>query len=295
MTGRVDAHCHLWQLARGDYHWLQDNDDPALAPIRRDFSPDDLRPLANRAGIEELVVVQAAASDGETDFMLSLQAENPEIAGVVGWVDLSSPAASERIADLARRPALKGIRPMLQDIADPDWLLTAPTSAALATLERSGLRFDALVLPVHLSRLLRFSAAHPDLPIIVDHAAKPALAAGPDDPRHGLWGEGMARIARETSAWCKLSGLLTEMRPGQYATDAEALAVLRPVLDRLLDWFGPHRLVWGSDWPVLTLAAGHERWVRLTDHLLDPLGSEERNAILGGNARRFYGLAGDAA
>ena len=291
MTGRVDAHCHLWQLARGDYHWLQDNDDPALAPIRRDFSPGDLRPLAVRAGIDQWVVVQAAASDGETDFMLSLAAENPEIAGVVGWVDLASPAAAERIADLARRPALKGIRPMLQDIADPDWLLTAPTADALAALDSSGLRFDALVLPVHLSRLLRFCAAHPDLPVIVDHAAKPALAAGPDDPRHGFWHEGMARIARETRALCKLSGLLTEMRPDQYASDADALAVLRPVVERLLDWFGPERLVWGSDWPVLTLAADHERWVRLTDRLLEPLGAADRAAILGGNARRFYGLA----
>ncbi|MEO9786533.1 MAG: amidohydrolase family protein, partial [Aurantimonas coralicida] len=150
---------------------------------------------------------------------------------------------------------------------------------------------DALVLPVHLSRLATFCAAHPDLPVIIDHAAKPALAAPADDPRHALWTEGMARLAKETACACKLSGLLTEMRPDQRDTSEAALAVLQPVFEQLLEWFGPERLVWGSDWPVLTLAASHALWVEITDALLAPLSASERAAILGGNARRFYGLA----
>ena len=291
MSKRIDAHCHFWQLSRGDYHWLQDNDDPALAPIRRDFGPADLRPLSAVAGIGQVVLVQAAESDAETDFMLALARQNADIAGVVGWVDLASVGAADRIASLAAEPALKSLRPMLQDIADPDWLLTAPTPAALAALDRSGLRFDALVLPVHLSRLATFCAVHPDLPVIIDHAAKPALGAPADDPRHALWAEGMARLASETACACKLSGLLTEMRPDQRDTSEAALAVLQPVFEQLLDWFGPERLVWGSDWPVLTLAASHARWVEITDALLAPLSASERAAILGGNARRFYGLA----
>ena len=295
MATRIDTHCHFWSLARGDYAWLQSNDDPALGPIRRDFSPADLRPLSAVAGVDRVVLVQAAETDAETDFMLSLADGNAEIAGVVGWVDLASPDAAGRLDDLAERPALKSIRPMLQDIADPDWILTAPQRPALEALDRRAIRFDALVLPVHLSRLLAFAERRPGLAIIIDHAAKPALGAPPDDPRHALWDVGMARLARETNAVCKLSGFLTEMRPDQRETEAAALSVLRPVVERLLDWFGPQRLAWGSDWPVLTLAAPHERWVRLTEALLEPLSQDERAAILGGNAARFYGLEGGAA
>ncbi|MEF2554172.1 amidohydrolase family protein [Aurantimonas sp. A2-1-M11] len=291
MSDRIDAHCHAWRLSRGDYHWLQADDDPALSAIRRDFAPADLRPLSAEAEIGRVVLVQAAESDAETDFLLDLARENDEIAGVVGWVDLSSPGGAARIETLASQPALTSLRPMLQDIADPDWLLTAPEADALAALDRSGLRFDALVLPVHLSRLLVFCRDHPDLPVIIDHAAKPALGAPSHDPRHALWQEGMARLARETACRCKLSGLLTEMRADQRETAADALAVLRPVFDRLLEWFGPERLVWGSDWPVLTLAASHARWVEITRALLYPLSEPERAAILGGNARGFYGLA----
>ncbi|MEF2546668.1 amidohydrolase family protein [Aurantimonas sp. E1-2-R+4] len=293
MSARIDAHCHFWRLSRDDYGWLQSG-DPTLASIRRDFAPADLRPLAAAAGIERVVLVQAAPSDAETDFMLALAADNAEIAGVVGWVDLASPEAAKRLETLAQNPTLKSVRPMLQDIADPDWLLTAPDTGVLNALDRLGLRFDALVLPVHLDRLLRFAERRPDLPIIIDHAGKPALGADADDPRHALWEEGMARLARETDAVCKLSGLLTEMRSDQRQSEAAALAVLRPIVDKLIGWFGPKRLIWGSDWPVLTLAAPHEGWVRITDALLDPLSPDERAAILGDNAVTFYGL-GEAA
>lgn len=286
---RVDAHCHFWDIARGDYGWLSP-DVPALAPIYRNFAPADMARFAAIAGISRYVAVQAAPTEAETRYLLSLAANNPEIAGVVGWVDLSAADAPDRIANLAVDKKLKGVRPMLQDIAEDDWINSSPKPEALDALVRAGLRFDALVLPRHLAPLERFVRANPELPVIIDHAAKPALGEGPDDPRHAMWEHGMARLAKVPRVHCKLSGLLTEMRPDQCVTQGAALEVLRPVVDRLLDWFGPERLVWGSDWPVLTLAASHGDWMALARTLLSDLDADQQAAVFGGNAIRFYGL-----
>ncbi len=271
----IDAHCHFWKLARGDYGWLEGEGGP-LAPIRRDFSPDDL------PGAARVIAVQAAPTTAETDYLLNLN--HPRIAGVVGWVDLTSEGISGHLADRATDPRFRGIRPMLQDIADTDWLLTAPRADALAALVRMNLCFDALVTPRHLGVLAEFAARNPDLAIVIDHAAKPRLAQGGEDAE---WAAGMARLAQDPRIHCKLSGLLTEMAPAQLA---DPLAVLRPVVARLLDWFGPDRLIWGSDWPVLNLAGDYETGRALTDQLLADLTPDERRAIMGGNAARFYGV-----
>ncbi|WP_245803102.1 amidohydrolase family protein [Acuticoccus yangtzensis] len=286
---RIDAHCHLWRLARGDYGWLTGEDSgDALAPIRRDFELADLAAVTRRAGIHRAVAVQAAPTVEETYFLLRFARETPLVAGVVGWADLSAPDAAATIAALAADPALKGLRPMLQDLPEDDWITRRPTAAALAAMKAAALRFDALVMPRHLAPLLRFLTAHPDLPAIIDHAAKPALAAPPGDPRHALWRAGMAALGRETGARVKLSGLLTEMPPVTSA--AEAAALLRPLLADLLEWFGPSRIVWGSDWPVLTLAAPYALWDETTTLLLADLSPDNRAAIQGANAARFYGL-----
>lgn len=287
---KIDAHCHFWSLERGDYGWLSP-DNAALGPIHRDFGPAEMKPLAVTAEISRYVVVQAAPTEAETRYLLELAAKNTEIAGVVGWIDLTADDAPERITTLARDRRLKGIRPMLQDLPDDDWINSAPTEAALNALTGSGLRFDALVLPRHLMALERFILAHPSLPVVIDHAAKPALgAAAADDPRHQMWAAGMERLAALPHVHCKLSGLLTEMRPDQYASVDKAVSVLRPYVLRLLDWFGPERLIWGSDWPVLTLAAAHDFWISVTEILLSDLTVQETDAIFGDNAKRFYGL-----
>jgi L-fuconolactonase len=283
---RIDAHCHLWALGRGDYHWL-DRTAPAMAPIARDFGPGDLAAVGEPAGIARVVVVQAAASEAETAYLLDLAARHDEIAGVVGWVDLAEAGAVASLDRFAEAPAFRGVRPMLQDIADPDWIVTAPHAGALAALGRLGLRFDALVRPEHLKPLLRFCAANPDLPVVIDHAAKPALGAAAGDPRHAMWRDGMALLARETGAFCKLSGLLTELRADQRD---EAEAILAPVIAAVLDWFGPERVMWGSDWPVLRLAGSYEGWDAMTARALAGLAGEDRAAVLGGTAARFYGL-----
>ncbi|MFO1105950.1 MAG: amidohydrolase family protein [Amaricoccus sp.] len=273
---RIDAHCHFWRLDRGDYGWLAGQGGP-LAPLRRDFLPADYP-----APGDALIAVQAAPTRAETDFLLGLAATEPRIAGVVGWVDLADPAAVEDLEARAADARFKGVRPMLQDIAATDWLLTAPHPDNLAALARLGLGLDALVTERHLPVLARFAAAHPDLPIVIDHAAKPRPGRGPD------WQAGMAALARDPRIHCKLSGLLTELDPASRAAPA---AALRPIVARLLDWFGPDRLIWGSDWPVLTLAASLADWHALTDDLLAGLSAAERAAILGGTAARFYRVA----
>ncbi|MBP1853045.1 amidohydrolase family protein [Rhizobium halophytocola] len=290
---QIDAHCHFWSLQRGDYGWLR-ADDPGLAPICRDFGPEDIATSLADAGRERLVVVQAAPTDAETAFLLSLADGHPEIAGVVGWTDLSAPDAATRITTLARARKLKGLRPMLQDLGQDDWILTAPQPNAISAMVEHGLRLDALVLPRHLDPLARFVERHPDLQVIIDHAAKPPLSAGGNDHRHDLWRSGMQRLAAFPHVHCKLSGLLTEMDPAQCREINTALAVLQPLFDDLLRWFGPTRLVWGSDWPVLRLAASYDFWADLTDRLLGDLDATDRRAILGGNAERFYDLKGAA-
>ena len=287
---RIDAHQHFWQLARGDYAWLRP-DDPGVAPLVRDFLPDALAPLLRTHDVARTVLVQAAESVAETEFMLGLAAAHEFVAGVVGWVDLAAEDAAATLARLAADDCLKGVRPMLQDLPADDWIVDAPRPDALRTLHRLGLRFDALVRPRQLAPLARFARAWPDLPIVIDHAAKPALAADWNDEAMRAWRRDMATLAAAPQVCCKISGLLTELAPPDRAEPARATERLRPVVDALLGWFGPERLMWGSDWPVITLAARYGDWLAVSDALLESLSTGERAQVLHGTAQRFYGLA----
>ncbi len=274
---RVDAHHHVWRIDRGDYGWLT----PDLGPIHRDFTLSDLRPLLDSAGIAATVLVQAAPTVAETEFLLGVAREsNGLVRGVVGWVDLAAPDADATLVMLARDARLKSIRPMLQDLADPEWILRHDVGHALDALPRLGLRFDALVKPPQLPALLRMIERNPDLSIVVDHGAKPPIAAGAWEP----WASLTMALARHPRVHCKLSGLVTE------AGDAWTADSLRRYVDHLLGCFGPERLLWGSDWPVVLLGGGFRRWIEATDLLLRDLDTADRAAILGGNAVRFYGL-----
>lgn len=294
MIERIDGHCHYWTLQRGDYGWLT-SDAADLQPIYRDFGAAEMRPLAEAAGIAKRILVQAAPTEAETQFLLDQGRDDKAVAGVVGWVDLSSTDSVGTLDRFAADPLFKGVRPMLQDLDDPDWIATRPHLDAIAALKRLGLRFDALVMPQHLQALGRFVEAHPELPVVIDHAAKPAFAASADDPRHGMWRFGMAELSGHTQVYCKLSGLLTELPAERRATSKAAAEALHPAICSLLDWFGPDRLIWGSDWPVLTLANPFAFWDEVTGRLLDGLGQRERMAILGGTAARFYGIEGGRA
>ncbi len=274
---RVDAHHHVWVLARGDYGWLT----PALAPICRDFTLDDLKPIRTAAGVNATVLVQAAPTIAETEFLLATaRASGGVVRGVVGWVDLAAADAIPVLKRLARDPLLKSVRPMLQDLADPNWLLRADVGRALAALPRLNLRFDALVRPRELPALVTMLKQQPELAVVVNHGGKPAIARGEFD----AWADAMAAVAAHPRVRCKLSGLVTEASP------AWTIDELAPYVEHLLACFGPQRLLWGSDWPVVELAGGYLRWNAATVALLAARTADERAAILGGNARRFYGL-----
>lgn len=273
---RIDAHQHFWKPSRGDYGWLT----PELSTIYRDFLPDDLKPLMAAEGIEGTVLVQAAPSDAETDFMLSLADENAFIRGVVGWVDFESPDAPRRIAELAAHDRLKGLRPMIQDIPDPDWMLRPQLNAAFRALIDHELVFDALVLPRHLKNLAVLVDRYPEMAVVIDHCAKPDIASGAFE----AWAQDMAAFATREQVSCKLSGLVTE------AGESWNREKLQPYADHVLAVFGPERVIWGSDWPVCTLAASYSDWCEATAALLQRFDAADREAILGGNAGRIYGL-----
>ena len=273
---RIDAHQHSWTLSRGDYGWLT----PDLQPIYRDFTPSDLAPLLKAAGIDGTVLVQAAPTVGETEFMLDIADKTPFVKGVVGWVDFEAADAPDQIVQLASHSALVGLRPMIQDIAEDDWMLGQALTAAFEAVQAADLTFDALTLPRHLPNLLRLLEQHPDIRVVIDHGSKPLIQSGITQP----WATEMAALASETNAFCKLSGLVTEARPDWHIDD------LRPYVGHLLATFGPERLIWGSDWPVATLAATYQGWVETSERLLSGLSGDEKAAIWGGNAARAYRL-----
>ena len=272
----VDAHFHCWRLARGDYGWLT----PALAPIYRNVAIADWRAQATPCGVQGGVLVQAAPTEAETDFLLAQAAADAAVLGVVGWVDLLASDAPQRIARLAARPKLKALRTMLHDLPDPAWVLQPALAPALRALVEHGLAFDALVRPAHLGVLHALCRRHPDLRVVIDHGAKPDIAAGAWQP----WADDLARLADDTQAVCKLSGLLTEAGPQPPPGAAQRWAAW------MLGRFGALRVLWGSDWPVLELATPYARWWADTQALLAALDPAARAAVLGGNAQRVYRL-----
>jgi len=274
---KIDAHQHFWAIARGDYGWLT----PELTALYRDFQPVDLEPELAAQDIAGTVLVQAAPTVAETLYMLGLAAETDYIKGVVGWVDFESAEAGVQIAELATDPQLVGLRPMIQDIEDDDWMLRPDLAPAFEALIAADLTFDALTFPRHLANLSELLARYPNMRVVVDHGSKPDIADNVIEP----WKNGMARIASETSAFVKLSGLVTEASADWRVED------LKPYVDHLLETFGPDRMVWGSDWPVCTLAASYGDWCATTDDLLAGLTAAQRDAVMGGTAQRAYHLA----
>lgn len=274
---RIDAHQHFWLLAARGGAW-----PPAsLAALHRDVLPDELAPLLAAHGIDGTVLVQSLPSVADTLYLLELARRHAFIRAVVGWADLAAPDAVQQIAALARHPQLKGLRPMLQDLPDDDWIDQPALAPAVEAMLRHDLSMDALVLPRHLPALLRFAERHPALPIVIDHAAKPAIASG----EAAAWRADLARLAALPQVYCKLSGLVTEAAPDWRGAD------LQPYVDHVLALFGSHRVIWGSDWPVLNLAADYGRWLATSEQLLAGLDQQARQRIYGRNARDFYRLA----
>lgn len=275
---RIDAHHHVWEVARGDYHWLT----PERGAIHRDFAYADLEPHLAAAGIDATILVQAAPTEAETRYLLGIAAQEPRVLGVVGWADLAAPDAAQAVARLAADPLLVGLRPMAQDIPDPDWLRRPNLAPALDAMAAHGLVLDGLVRPRHLAALEGLAARHPDLVVVLDHLGKPDLAARDLGRDLDDWRREIDRLARHPQVAVKLSGIANEAKPGW------TLADLRPAFAHALAAFGPQRMLWGSDWPVVINGGGHAAWWEATQALLADLPEEARQGILGGNAARIY-------
>lgn len=277
MSLRIDGHQHFWSLTRDDYVWLTAD----LKPLYRDFGPADLMPLLEESGVDRTVLVQAAPSIEESLYLLGIAEEHDFVAGVVGWINMESPTtAPGLISGLSQNPKFVGIRPMIQDIEDPAWINKPDLCTTVDALTENKLCFDALVKPCHLPHLLTFLENHPDLQTVIDHGAKPNIGADEWQP----WADDILAIASRTAAFCKISGLITEANASQTYTN------VIPYLDHLLEAFGPERLIWGSDWPVLNTASDYSSWHKASTAWLSVLTTRERNLIQGGNAIQFYNL-----
>lgn len=278
---RVDAHHHVWDLSVRDQDWIT---GPELQPLRRDFGVSDLAPQARAAGVDRTVLVQTITVPEETPEFLALAARSELIAGVVGWTDLTRPDVADELARLRELPGgrhLKGIRHQVQGEPDPEWLLRADVRDGLAAVAEAGLVYDLVVLPHQLPACVRAAADHPGLTFVLDHLGKPPIATGALNP----WATAVRALAALPNTVCKLSGMVTEADHATWTVDG-----LRPYADTVLDAFGPGRLMFGSDWPVCTLAASYGQVVDAAEELTGGLGAEERAEVFGGTATRVYRL-----
>jgi L-fuconolactonase len=280
----VDAHHHVWDLSVRDQPWTL---QPGLEPLRRSFSFAQLETVARPMGVTATVVVQTVPDPGETPELLALAGEQPLVAGVVGWVDLTDAGVGDRLAELQAAPggaALRGVRAPVQSEPDDRWLCRPDVRRGLTAVADAGLAFDLLVLPHQLPAAVETLTELPQLHFVLDHCAKPPVASGELEP----WLSDIGRLAALPNVTCKLSGLVTEGRPGQRPTDGH----LRPYVDAVLEAFGPARLMFGSDWPTLQAVTTYADWHATVARLTAALSSEEQLDLWERTARAAYGLDG---
>ena len=278
----IDSHQHFWQVGRFDYPWMS----AEVARLYRDFLPDALEPILNDCGVRQTVLVQASNSLEETRWLLELADRHRFIAGVVGWVDLTSPQVEEQIVAFTTHPKFKGVRHLVESEPADDWLAQPRVLDSLKVLAAHGLAYDLLVHTRHLKYVLTVAEHCPDLRLVVDHMAKPPIASGEIKE----WAHELKAVAQIPGIHCKLSGLVTEADHAVWTT-----ADLTPYVEYALDWFGAERMMIGSDWPVCLLAATYEEALEAYQELLARLNDRERQGILAGNAASFYRLENDSA
>ncbi|MFE7209535.1 amidohydrolase family protein [Streptomyces sp. NPDC001698] len=277
----VDAHHHVWDLTVRDQDWIRGDE---LRPLRRNFTVEDLQPQARAAEVDRTVLVQTVTVPEETPELLALADAHDLIAGVVGWVDLTRPDIAAELARLRDLPGgrhLKGVRHQVQAEPDPRWLLRPDVRRGLVAVSDAGLVHDLVVVPRQLPACVESAAGHPGLTFVLDHLGKPPIASGERES----WATAVRALAALPNTVCKLSGLVTEADPVTWTT-----ADLRPYADVVLDAFGPDRLMYGSDWPVCTLAAGYAEVLAAARELTSELSAAERAAVFEGTATRVYGL-----
>jgi L-fuconolactonase len=273
---RIDAHVHFWRYRAHEYGWIDDS----MALLRRDFLPEDAAREMRAAGIDACVAVQARQTLEETRWLLTLAGDHPFIAGVVGWVDLRAADLDAQLDTLTAHPKLVGIRHIVQ--AEPDdFLLGDAFRRGVARLASHGLTYDILVYARQLQAAIDFAAALPDQRLVLDHLGKPDIRAGAFDG----WRRDLDRLAALPNVCAKLSGLVTEADWGHWTVED-----LHRYINAALDSFGPERLMIGSDWPVCTVAGGYRDVLNVVGTATAGRPPAEREAVLGGTARRFWNL-----
>ena len=273
----IDAHHHLWRYTPADFGWI----DESMQPLQRDFLPADLAAAIAEAGIDGTIAVQARQSLDETRWLLDLADKCDAIRGVVGWAPIAGEEFPGCMEEFDGRAKLKGLRHVIHDEKDEHYILREDFNSGIRTMLGSGLVYEILIYERHLPQTIDFVDEHPEQVFVLDHIAKPLIAAGTLEP----WATHMRELGQRENVWCKISGLVTEAK-----WDAWTPETLRPYLDVAVEAFGPQRLIAGSDWPVCLLAATYPQWWNLLRDYFAPFTETERNAIFGGTATEIYQL-----
>jgi L-fuconolactonase len=274
---RLDSHQHFWSYSESEYDWI----DERMSRIRRDFAPGDLEPILRRNGFDGSVAVQVRQSVEETEYLLGLADEHDFIRGVVGWVDLRSPGVRPDLERFSEHARFRGVRHVVQAEPDDRFLLREDFLRGVALLRDLDLTYDVLIYHRHLPVVVDFVARFPEHRLVLDHIGKPAIAKAELEP----WASSIRKLGKFENLYCKVSGMVTEADWSGWRKSDFTL-----YLEIVLESFGPGRLLFGSDWPVATLAASYEQVVEIVEDFLEPLSSSEKDAVLGGNAADFYRL-----
>jgi L-fuconolactonase len=271
---RLDAHQHFWSYDAAQYPWI-----PPGSPLHRSWLPDDLAALQKPLGFDGSIAVQARQVVGESDWLLGLADKHANVKGVVGWVDLRSDRVEADLARLAAHPKFVGVRHVVQEEPDVDFMLGKDFQRGIAKLQAHALTYDILIYPKQLEAAIRLAEAFPSQPFVLDHIAKPRIKDGTLEP----WRSQVRRLARSPNVHCKVSGMLTEADHTTWKAEQ-----FRPYLDTVFEAFGPGRLMYGSDWPVCLFAGSYEQAFRLVDDYAHGLADAERSGLFGGNCHKFY-------
>jgi L-fuconolactonase len=273
----IDSHHHLWKFNTEDYSWM----DESMSLLKRDYLPEDLEGHLAEAGVEGTVVVQARQMLEETRWLLELAGKHSFVKGVVGWVDLRSERLEEELEEFAGNPKLVGVRHVIHDEEDDDFMLRPGFLKGIERLAAHNLTYDLLLYPKHLERAVELVSMFPDQKFVLDHISKPFIKAGILDP----WRKDLESLAAQPNVWCKISGMVTEAHLENWKYKD-----FIPYLNVVAEAFGTDRLMLGSDWPVCRLAGEYKNVMAIPKRYFRDLGEVERQKIFSGNAIGFYNL-----
>ena len=275
----IDAHQHFWEPSRGDYHWMPKN-NPIL---NRKYEVKDLSQASKSIDLYKTVLVQAAATNAETEYMLNIAENSDLVSGVVGWVNFEDPNQLEQLKTFTKNPKFVGVRPMIQDIPDENWVLNKDFDIFFKTIIDLDLSFDALGFPIHLENFYIIASKYPSLRFVIDHLMKPKICNN-DQKEFDHWKNGMSKFSNLDNVYCKFSGMVTEACENWTEDD------LKPYSNEILKIFTDKKTLWGSDWPVCNLRTDYISWCNTAQNLTNNLSLDQKQNIFYDNVIKFYKL-----